>query len=188
MDQVCAIIDAQGYTINGQFHPREVAVVSHKMLMCVLCDNENKFKDLSVKEMKSAQIVYSKTGLPFESSTDKWRKFEKNTSSERKYDGMDVILMMYQWVHTEDKPLVGIKNPQMRPILEMWDIPYLDMPEKEEPMYEQLYRKHLSRQCEYHCKENSRCALTKALGLWEIVTLKNADAKYCEHCKVFYNY
>jgi hypothetical protein len=168
MADICAVFDAQGYTIGGQFYIKELAVVSHKLTVSMLCDIPINRNELTFKERKSENIIYQKTGLPLDSDKDYWHKYEAEGNSKKVYDGEHAIAAMYEWVRDDDKPKIGYKNPQMAPIFEKWGIPAVELPQKEDKFFDVIYKMYLTTQCEYHKKPKSRCALKKAQALWYI--------------------
>jgi hypothetical protein len=75
MDNICAIIDAQGFVRNKKFIPREIAIASNNMMsMCFEIDCEIKIDDLSVDKITNNYIKHNIHGLDYKPKTDKFLK------------------------------------------------------------------------------------------------------------------
>lgn len=170
--EVCAVIDAQGYTIDGVFYPKEVALVSHKMRISVLCDIHLTRDKLTDKDRKTADWVYKTIGLPLESKDDYWR-FASDGKYTQVFSGIDTVLAMYQWIKTDEKKYVAIKNPQLADILLMWDIPFINFPEKSGKMDRHVFQILTQNTCPYHKWGQAKCAMSKADALWNIILFTN---------------
>ena len=170
-DKICAVIDAQGYHIDGVFYPKELSVVSHKLLLNVLCDIHLEKSKLSGKDKTTAEWVNNYTGLPLESKDDYYKSLGVK-SELPPISGMDTVLAMYHWVKSDDKPYVAIKNSQLIPILKMWDIPFIQLPEKCSKSEKHIWNLLSNTTCIFHKKGLTRCALSKATALWNIIIMK----------------
>ncbi len=117
--KVCAVIDAQGFTVDKVFYPREVAVISHFYKQSSLCNTGLSFKAMSPKERRTnIYIANNLLGLSLGNVIDT----PKITS-----DGEQMLVIMYNKVKTERKKYVAIKNMHLIPILEKWNIPYINL-------------------------------------------------------------
>lgn len=168
---VCGVIDAQGYVIDGVFYPKEVAGVNNKLDLSILCDIHLKREDLSEEDKRTVDWAYKYHGLPLESTDDYWFKMSPKDSPQV-YSGIDVVLAMYQWMKTDEKPYVAVKNPQLVQILQMWDIPYVEFPERSHMVNRHLFQILANNTCGKHKLQNTKCAHAKAKALWNVIMFK----------------
>lgn len=171
MDKVCCAIEAHGFTLNGEFKPKEIAIVSHKLSLSVLCDIDYKKKTMSWKEKKSVSIISEMTGLPLDSKDDNYWRYEPKYKP-KEFDGVNAIVAGYNWIRTDEQPVVATKTPQLVPIFEMFDIPYILMDPKENSYLNNMYNYFCNTNCIYHKHNNTKCAYYKAQGIWYIVKSK----------------
>ncbi len=170
LKKVCAAIDAQGYTIDGDFYPKEVAIRSHNFQMSVLCDvDQFKMKDLSRQDYKTAEWTYNYMGIPLESKDHYYRRFAPQAQVFR---GAETILAAYKFVRTDAQPMVVIKNKQLIPILVMWDIPFVEFPEFSVPEDNYLTKLVGNYTCMHHSLSMTKCAVAKVDALWAMCVMK----------------
>lgn len=163
--QICAIIDAKGYVVDDEFHPREVALVSNKAQLNWLCEvDEPHLKDYDGSEFAVAQ--YRKTGLPLDSAKDVHTVLD--TKDTKVFYGRAVILAMYEWMKTDERPYLGVKSKKLLPILDMWGIPYVPLFTQTNDRIDRLLLSYATTRCKFHKREGSTCALSKASALWNV--------------------
>ena len=164
-------MDAQGYVIDGEFLIKEVAVVSHKFTTNVLCDAYYDKEKVMPKDKSTIDWTYRYIGLPLDSKDDYHVAYDSKAT--RKYRGMDVVKRLYEWVETDERPYVAIKNTQLIPTLIALDIPFINLPEKYSPPLGHVYHLLANTTCTYHKKEMTKCAIAKATALWNMLIIQN---------------
>lgn len=175
INKICAALDAQGYYLNGEFHIREVSIVSHNMRCSFLCHVDIDKIIMSSKNRKTMKVVEYMTSLPIDPDNDCWTRKENYKiclqKPYQKYYGAETILSMYQWVQTADRPYVAIKNSQIIPILKDFDIPYVHIDNIKDLVTEK-YDGLCARTCDYHYDkyERVKCAESKADAIWILIT------------------
>ena len=164
MDSICAVIDAQGFYVNNEFFPRELAYA--RMDMSPIDSYESipivKFQDLSVNDKKLNKFIMKYTGLPYDCQ-----------SSHIPSDKMKhLIAILYNKCYTEDKPIFGIRNHQFGRYLATIGLPYLEI---DCPSVYTLMKLYEGKTCDRHIlKEDGMCAVHKVdvLRNWIIDNLK----------------
>jgi hypothetical protein len=165
MEQICAVLDVQGFQFKDRFVPREVAIVSDFTSQCQELNPMMNWKDLSDEDQ--AVVVHStkfKHGLHYCPFNPKEHSFV--------YESVrigEIINIWYSMVSSAEKPLIAFKNPQLGKILKDLGIPCLDLDKVTFPSVSQLQDKYGDNYlCSYHKKpprgSNIRltCAYRKA--------------------------
>ena len=120
MDKICAIIDAQGFIINGKFHIRELAFneFDSPNVLNWEFDIPYNFEELNTKDkITNDYIMRNITGLPFQPQRDsKYMTFDKL----RPFIGY-----LYQKTQTTQRKFFGIKSQQIAEVLFDLDIPFI---------------------------------------------------------------
>ena len=153
MNSICAIIDAQGFVVDDEFHVRELAIAPIKPEVIQSWDVDMPFEyhELSVDDCITAMhISRFHTGLPF-------KPLSLSIPSEK----LDVFLyILYEKCKKDDMLFFGIKNNQFGVYLDKIGIPYVKIKSPCIHKLKSLYS--LENQCKRHFfKENGVCAEQK---------------------------
>ena len=170
MDQICGIVDVQGFQFKDRFVPREVAIISDSISQCQELNPQMNWRELS--EDDQAVVLYStqsKHGLHYCPFNPQEHCFLYSSKEIGK-----ILSIWYSMVSTLDKPFLGYKNQQIGKILKQLEIPSvnLDSPEYNWPNYDEIQKQYGDTYlCAYHKKPrmpNNRliCAYRKANHLY----------------------
>ena len=170
INQCCGVMDAQGYFIDGEFYPKEIAISSHKIRTSILCDINQEKIVMFAKDRQTVKIVERMIRMPIDSEDDVWTKYENNPEGFQKYYGLPTILSLYQWIQTPERPFIAIKNSQMIPLLRDFDIPFIHIDEIKE-LIQPDYINWCSPTCTYHHDRSTKikCAQSKADAIWKLI-------------------
>jgi hypothetical protein len=167
MESICAIVDVQGFVVENEFIPRELAyceldgpVKSHD-----IGTNIN-FRNMSVKDkITNRYIMNYTTGLTIRAPDDCIPK-----------DKLKIFLaMMYGKYSTIGKVHFGIKNPQLGELLDSIGVPWIEIKSPCTHNLAKYYKKETN--CKRHVlNEDGKCSVAK------VDLLKNwlIDSKYLE--------
>jgi hypothetical protein len=121
MNSICAIIDAQGFVKDRVFYPRELSVLSHELRMSLIVDSSLNYTGMNSKDRKTNKYISNNLlGLSMKSCPSK-------NAQNLSYDSSEQIRNLYLIVLQGDKEHLGIKNQQLAQVLDMIDIPYIDL-------------------------------------------------------------
>ncbi len=163
MEQICAVIDAQGFIFKDRFVAREVAIVSDYMSQCQELNPKIEWKNLTDEEKDIVFVTTKyKHGLHFCPFNPREHCFLPDS-----LDIDSIIGIWYDMVVTSEKTLVAYKNKNIGDILKKLQIPCLDLddPKYNFPTIKDLKMKYGSNYlCAYHKKPppGSRLYLTCA--------------------------
>ena len=117
MESICAVIDAQGFYINNEFMPRELAVAAMDGTEIQTWESciPFRFEDLSESDQKLNDFVMKYTGLRWECRGFPIDKIKL------------LIAMTYHKLSSEEKPNFGVKNHQFAAYLASIGIPYIEI-------------------------------------------------------------
>ena len=182
-NQICAVIDAQGFFINKKFYPREVSIVNAEYQLCFeiipIISLDTKINYLAHFNKQSQELH----GIPMAQVINKDSKTVFSISKLR-----HIIEEIYLRLRTEEKNLFAVKNQQMAGLLTEYQIPFFNL-EKEEvggevcPTLTVFDKFSNSIYCAIHAKlapkknkSNHRCAMRKSKMIWDWLTRKaNSD-------------
>lgn len=169
MDQICAIVDVQGFYLNKKFFAREFAIKSGEENLCCEFKPNIEWKDIRQEDLHHVKYCCRRIfGL----------KFYPETLAHGSDCIYDVLKYHYKKLATEDKKYFGIKNHHLRDILIACEIPYCNLEDFEFPSIKKIYDEycdkydHLHREinCSLHNNyyfDNLHCAKLKCNILWE---------------------
>ena len=178
-NEICAIIDSQGFFVKNTFFPREISIVNDEYNICfeVIPDIETDFKLKNFKVFSYQQ--HQLHGIPIESVlSEKSKKIIHIKNLRQLIEGI------YFRVRTEEKKLFGVKNLQLAQLLKEYQIPYFNLEQQEVggelcPTLKEFEKFKISCHCSLHAKlrrkfkeEIHRCAFRKAQAIWDWLTLK----------------
>ena len=121
MENIIAIIDAQGFVINGKFYARECSVVGNNICVCQEFNPNIKWNELKDKDKSNVTFCkYKFHGLNLNAMDNtKLSQIPKSSDLE------NFILMCWHFaigeVESKDKILFGVKNNQLKKILDKLD-------------------------------------------------------------------
>ena len=123
MDKLCAIIDAQGFIVNGKFYIRELAFtkMNSSTVHCWNVEIPINFEKLINKDkITNDYIRRNISGLPFNISSD--------VSNYIKYEKLNAFIgYLYNKSCSLDCKYFGIKNPQLAEMFIGLDIPFISL-------------------------------------------------------------
>ena len=178
-NEVCAIIDSQGFFVKNTFFPREISIVNDDYKLCfeVIPDIDKDFKVKNFKNFSYQQ--HQLHGIPIESVLSEKTKKVIHIDQLRQ-----LIEEIYFRVRTEEKKLVGVKNLQLAILLKEFQIPYFNLETQEVggeicPTLRDFEKFKISSFCSLHAtlrrkfnQDIHRCALRKANAIWDWLSLK----------------
>jgi len=151
MNQLCAVIDAQGFAKDSKFYPRVIAVAFPYVdkVLCWDCETGLDFHNLSSKDRITNSYIRHYTGLPFEAPED-----------AISHDKVSVFLgLLYDQCKYDDKIYFGIKNPQFGQLLSHLRIPTIEV---ECPSTSVLARYYKKERCSRHVEnDEGMCSVRK---------------------------
>ena len=164
--QVCAVIDAQGFTVDKVFHPREVSIISDQFKQSRLLNTGLSYKIMTAKDRRANNYVSNNLlGLSFGNTNN----YGLNWFID---DANQVISAMYGSAKTENRQYVAIKNHQMITTLEKCSIPYINLEDFGCPKMDLLKLIYDTKYCNFHDREVPNedlliCAEQKVVCLWK---------------------
>ena len=174
MEQICAVIDVQGFQFSDRFVPREVAIISDKISQVMELDTKINWRELN--EQDRAVVLYSTQeihGLHFNPFNPKDSCFLYTSNEIGK-----IINIWYDMIATESKPLFAFKNQQLGKILSELEIPSFDLddPALNIPPYEKIkehfgdnYLCGIHKRPPTHKRFILNCAYRKANQLYRLI-------------------
>ena len=150
MENICAIIDFQGFKINKNlFIPREMAISSDSISMCMEINPELDLNDFETSEQNIIKfITHNINGLHIKPFND-----VNYCYIPKQNEIGEVLSLWYNLVSSTEKPLVACINDVTRKILSENNIPYLDLsdPALDFPSYKQIkIQNQTNYLCGYH--------------------------------------
>ncbi len=144
MNSICAIMGAQGFVKDGLFYPKELSIMSHSLRMSLIVDSGLNYTGMNLKDRKANKYI-SKNLLGISI---------KNHSSDKNhnlsYDALEQIRNLYLMVLQGDKEHLGIKNQQLAQVLDMIDIPFIDLNQYNCPSIKELSKRYKRKTCNSH--------------------------------------
>src|SRR6266700_4803525 len=113
MDQICAVVDVQGFQFKDRFVAREVAIVSDFISQCQELNPRMHWKSLQEEDQKV--VLYTTkyiNGLHYCPFNERNHCYIYNSE-----DIGNVLTMWYEMVASKEKPLFAYKNQQLGKIL-----------------------------------------------------------------------
>jgi hypothetical protein len=158
MEEVCVIVDAQGFVSNGKFIVREIAFKNDEFELCKAVETNLDLKDMSIMERctneHATRFVH---GLSLRPSGN-----EKISQDEV----VPLIRQVYFHYKTDRKAYIGIKNNQLRDILRSSRLKYYEFHEPSIASLKIFYGHDL---CPQHAGGDFTCAQTKCKHLYKWV-------------------
>jgi hypothetical protein len=168
MDQICAIIDAQGFYLNNKFYIRECAIVSDKLSHCQEFYTNINFDELT--SIDKNNVIHCKRnihGLLLNPYMD-------NLPLPSSDGFIHYIKYFYDVLSSKEKPLFAVKHEPLKRLLESSGIPVCDLNDKKYKIpkiadLEEWYGNRWT--CAYHIKSNYvlRCAYRKCIHLYNYI-------------------
>ena len=178
MDKVCAVVDAQGFILRGEFYAREAAVASEGWTNCQEFNPGFKWTDLNRKEIGTVKFCMRKIhGLYLHPYPNNKYSPVPNSNQVGNY-----FKSYYNLIATKEKPLFAVKNERVKNILAHNEIPFLDLNEVQYqfPSINTLERMYSNlKTCAYHLKPRFknhvfRCAYRKCIHMWSYIKASHA--------------
>ena len=123
MNQICAIVDAQGFVIRGQFYARECAIVAEGYMNCQEFRPNINWYELSRQERNTIHFCTNKIhGLRFNASIS-----GKNSPIPSSDEIVNYLKMHYMRLATKERSHFAVKNKLLKDILISANIPVIDL-------------------------------------------------------------
>jgi hypothetical protein len=159
---ICAVMDAQCFVVNGKYYPKEIAVITDIFKKNYLCQILVKKDQVQSKDrITNNYIANCLLGISM------WS--EKRPGSLK--NSRQVIVDYYNSAKCGNKELVAIKNNQLQVILIELGIPFINLDEHGCDSLEQLKEQYNVSYCSFHDlpvpdRRKIRCAEQKCEFLW----------------------
>lgn len=152
MENVCGVVDIQGFNLSIGFIVREMAITSPILTQCLEVNPQLNWCDLNEEDMKTVNFtLHNINGLHLLPFNDKNFCFLPKNS--------DVETILKYWYRElknnlpENKYLLAYKNCYLKNILDSCEIPSLNLDDFEFPSLKILDRKYGNHYlCGYHKK------------------------------------
>ena len=180
-NKICAIIDAQGFSFNKKFIPREFSFVCDKFSLCfeIVPDVNNDEKFANFKGF-SHQTHYIH-GIPLNPVLDDGCKRQIKESQ------LHQLIEELNWmINPDNEYYLGVKNQQLKDFIAVVDIPLYDLEKipvggemcPSLSMFDKFTTTHY---CPLHSRirdpRRVRCSIRKCTGIWEWLKNKRASDK-----------
>jgi hypothetical protein len=170
MENLCAILDIQGFYKNKKFVPREIAITSNSLMsMCFEVDPELSPESECFEDRVTNDFIRNRiNGLAFKPRTDKFLS-QKDVPALLRY--------FYETCKSDNAKYIGIKNTQLAIILKENKIPFIML---DTPKLERLDNYYGGEWvCHYHeDTEHVKCALRKVNYLKRWINEKDSVSKF----------
>jgi len=166
INQIACVVDVQGFIVDKKFYPRELAIVNDIVNVSFNVDPEIQLQNTSKYQLGCLNFqTHQLHGLSIRPSDGTFNI----TNSTFK----DFLYVMVKTLTNNEKPIIAIKNHQLRPILQRLNIDYVDV-EKGDiiiPSTESLDNANPLGKwtCGLHSESgdiNRKCALRKSCNVW----------------------
>jgi hypothetical protein len=165
MNKIVATIDAQGFTCNKIFYPREISFISNKIDIRVEFDTNLSYEHMNPQDHKTNSYLENYVlGMSLKPLT------------KTNINCYNFIVEIYEQIISDDKNLLGLKNQQLESILNLLNIPFIDLSKEGCPPINLLNNQFGPiKFCSFHNKniknyKSGRCAHFKAQILWKWLT------------------
>jgi hypothetical protein len=166
MNNICAIIDAQGFIFNKVFYPRELSIVSNELNVNVEVRTDLYFANMNSSDVKTNHwLIKNVIGMNLRSN---------NPEAVNAYD---FLKNAYESIAKNNpNKYFAMKNQQLESILIQLRIPYINLTDCGCPPLSRLYKTFgPTKFCSFHTKsinrfKEGRCSLFKSTVLWKWVT------------------
>ena len=149
MEEICAVIDAQGFIFKDRFIAREVAIISEYLSQCQELNPQIEWSKLTEEEKDIIQYSTKQIhGLHFCPFNPREHAFIPNSNEID-----SIIKVWYEMVVTPEKTIIAYKNYNIGEILDKLQIPSLNLddPKFHFPTVKQLKIKYGNNYlCAYH--------------------------------------
>ena len=159
-------MDAQRFYQDDRFYPREIAITSHTLKQNILIDTCLISASMSLKDQKT-NIFLSNNLLGFSMGI-----YDLDVKHNLTDDAEQMITLLYEKVQTTKRPFVAIKNYQLAKLLDICEIPYINIESYGCPNLELLNKRFGGKACHFHersvpNRRNLRCAEQKCDNIWK---------------------
>jgi hypothetical protein len=179
MNEICAIVDIQGFNFKDRFVARELAICSDVITQCQELNPKIYWRSLTPEEQELIKHTTKfVNGLYYAPFNPVEHAFLPHS------DDVGVLLKSYyDLIASPEKPKFAFKNQFLKPILEKENIPYIDLDDLQYNIpsintIENIFGNNYA--CGYHKKPPRdgsniayRCAYRKTNHLWRY--LKNKE-------------
>lgn len=178
LNQICAVLDCQGFAVKGKFYPRELSVVALNTEINIEFDTHLRLENFSARNQKTlvyqSEKIHGLTLRPVGKARD-----SKHIRT--------ILKGIYDTLHSLEKPLVAVKNQQLAVILRSAGIPFVNLElECKAPSLKQLDKQNggFPWICRNHNivhpkRQVLSCAERKAVYLWRWVQTEVNISRLC---------
>jgi hypothetical protein len=104
MERICAIMDAQGFTQNGLFYPREISIISPAVKMFIIVDLGLNYAEMNVKDRITNRYITNNLSM---------RSHTSVKSHNLSHDTLEQIGNMHNMLKKDlNKPLTARERPE----------------------------------------------------------------------------
>ena len=169
-DKICAFVDAQCFVKDGEYYIKELSALSDKEIYSFVLNPNIDYSTMNVKDRKTNRYISNNIlGMPLRGSM----------SHKHSDDSLQELLKMYSKFKTNDKIYFAINSAQLKSLLDLVDIPYIDLSNYHCPGYAKLEKFYKHCVCHFHQRHvpdrrKLRCSLKKCnlLRRWTIDYMK----------------
>lgn len=123
MEQICGVIDVQGFQFKSGFVPREMAIVADDFSICVEIDSARDFNELSHADKQTAiYTTKNLNGLHLYPFNDKNYAYVIPCNMLINY-----IEKIYALISSTEQPYIAVKSNQTLEILKQTNIDYVNL-------------------------------------------------------------
>jgi len=187
LSKIACLLDVQGFIINNIFYPRELAILNNTISRSFNIDTEL-FSLSNIQKGAANYQTHAIHGLTLRPEEGTFNITTKNFK--------DILFILVKTLTSRDQPLVGIKNHQLKPILQSLGIDYIDLEKGDVivPSIESLDSLNPLGKwvCENHteCDQgNRKCALRKCFNIWSWLEMQKEKLRQIklisEHSSTF---
>jgi hypothetical protein len=162
MESICALIDAQGYFIDGKFHISELAIspTGHSCVQTWSVCLPKDFEEMSKKDKITNEYIRRNiTGLPYKPDNEEHISHTKIKAF--------IYMLWSKYRSGSERNKFGIKNPNLAKLLTELEIPYIEIEMPSIKDLQKYYTFHY--ECDRHtdCSQ-PRCAVQKValMKIW----------------------
>ncbi|KAJ7390783.1 hypothetical protein OS493_022341 [Desmophyllum pertusum] len=170
LQNVCLIIDFEGYFINKKFYTRELGWTNWQgNFGCKHYQQPFRWKTLNQIDRQTARYVYHCIhGLPFEDDPQENARHLENLKGD--------VLEIYQQSHSPERFLVGYKGGHMeKNLLKELDLPAINLEHCGCPKFEKLDFFTIQ-DCGQHKKQAlGHCAMVETQSFWQWMVMGDED-------------
>jgi len=173
LDNVCLIIDLEGYFVQKKFYCRELGWTNWQGKFGFKHYQQPfRWKTLNQLDRHTARYVYHRIhGLPFEDPPEENARHLENLKGD--------VLEMYQQNQSPERFLVAYKGGHVeKDLLRDLDLPAINLEHCGCPKFEKLVNVCPIQDCGHH-KQARHCAMVESQAFWQWTMMPDWDTDSC---------